>query len=547
MKKLLLFLILAILTNLVHAQQNDSRLTSEFDKLLSQIFKPNEPGATVLVSKKGSIIYNKAFGMANMEFNVPMQVDNIFKLGSVTKQFTAVAILQLMEQGRLTLSDNITKYLTGYPDQGAVITIEHLLTHTSGIIDYTNISDTVLKAANDYTPPQIIDIFKNQPLRFAPGTRWEYSNSNYFLLGYIIEKLSGKTYAEYLHDVFFKPLAMTNSYYANDIPIINNRVDGYTRNERGYENVPFISMTIPYAAGSILSTSGDLFKWQQAVLSGKLLRKENLKKAITKYKLSDGKETAYGYGWRLGNVYESPSIWHGGLIRGFRTMALYLPKEDVYVTVLSNCETNSITVLTSRVAALASGKPYDYKEILIDKAILPDYTGVYENESGQQLIITSADNKLFLQYNRSPKSQLKAFQKDQFFINELETLDFTRNEKGTVQRVISKKLAGNEVWNKTNKSIPSEDGLRVDNKILEKYVGQYEMNPNFSFTVSLEEGKLFLQASGQEKIQMFAETPSKFFLKVNDALIEFIQDNTGNVIKVILNQGGRNAEAKKIK
>ena len=200
MKNLIIILTLStVLFNPANAQQNDiKQLSAAFDKVLEQQFKSNEPGATVLVSRNGQVIYKKAFGMANLELNLPMQVDNVFWIASMGKQFTAVAILQLMEQGKLNLEDEITKFIPDYPTQGNKITIEHLLTHTSGIHNFSGMKDPEKKLALDCTPNEVIDFFKNLPMRFAPGTNWEYSNSGYFLLGYIIEKITGKPYAEYL-------------------------------------------------------------------------------------------------------------------------------------------------------------------------------------------------------------------------------------------------------------------------------------------------------------------------------------------------------------
>ena len=544
-----LILTFGLLFNLTYAQQKDDKqLFIEFDKMLSEQFKTDETGATALVSRKGQIIYTKAFGMANLELNVPMQVDNVFRIGSITKQFTATAILQLMEQGKLNLQDEITKFIPDYPTQGNKITIEHLLTHTSGIANYSGITDAADRATLDFTPNEMIDFFKNLPMRFATDTKWEYSNSNYFLLGYIIEKITGKTYEECLEENFFKPLGMTNSLYANDTRIIKNRAGAYTQGDNGYENSQPLNMTHVYSAGAIQSTVEDFFKWHQAVHSYKLVKKENLDKAFTRYKLTDGKETAYGYGWRLGYVYESPSIWHGGKINGFVTMEIYLPKEDVFVAIFSNCDCNSPEDITSRLVALAVGKPYEYKEIPVENVILKGYTGVYENEKGQQRIITVSENQLYSQLGRSPKSKLKAHQKDKFFFDDpMLTIEFSRNKKGALEKLTNKRPKGNEVWNKTNKPMPSENGIKVDGKILETYVGDYEVTPDFVFSVTKEQDKLFLQAPEQEKLEMFADTENKFFLKVNDAQLEFVKDDLGKITKAIMNQGGRQADAKKIK
>jgi len=445
----LLILVLALILNTSAQQRDLKELETECDRMLSEQFKADEPGSSVLIARNGKIIYKKAFGMADLELNVPMRTDNVFRIGSITKQFTAVAVLQLMEQGKLDLQDDITKYIPGYSSQGYKITIENLLTHTSGIRSYSDMKDSTQRGKLDFTPGEMIDYFKNEPIRFAPGTKWEYSNSNYFLLGYIIETISGSTYGEYLQENIFKPLGMNNSRYADDKQIVTNRTNGYTAGNNGFENAPYLSMTQPYAAGSILSTVEDLLKWNQAVQSFQLIKKETLQKALSRYKLKDGKETNYGYGWRMGYVYDSPSLWHGGLINGFITVAMYLPEEDVFVAVFSNCDCNSPQDITSRLAALAIGK-------------------------------------------------------------------------------LSK-------------------GIEPDEKILETYVGEYQITPEFTFIVTKEENKLFVQAIGQEQFEIAAETNTKFFSKVNDARFEFIADHSGKITKVILNQGGRQADAEKIK
>jgi len=550
MKKQTLLLVFGLILSIANAQRTiDEKLIQHFDKLLSEQFKPDEPGATVLVSHKGQVIYSKAFGMANMELNVPMEIGNVFWIASIGKQFTAVAILQLMEQGKLSLQDEITKFIPDYPTQGNKITIEHLLTHTSGIHNYSGMDDPEKTFAFDCTPTEVIDFFKNLPMRFTPGTKWEYSNSGYFLLGYIIEIITGKTYEEYLEENFFKPLGMTNSLFASTKKIIKNRVGAYSLGETGFENSRSLNMTHIYSAGAIQSTVEDLFKWHQAVHAYTVLKKETLDKAFTRYTLTDGKKTDYGYGWRLGYVFENASIWHGGNIEGFGTTEIYLPNEDVFVAVFSNCDCNYPKEIASRLAALAAGTPYEYQEIPVVPTLLQEYTGVYENQKDQQRIITMSDNMLFSQLGRGQKFKLNAYQNDMFFFehNAMQTIEFLRNKKGEIITLITKKLDGNDFWTKTNKPVPDSNGIKVDGMILQTYVGEYEITSEMRFVVTREVDSIFVQAPGQDKLEMFGETETKFFLKVNDAQFEFLKDDTGQVIKVIVNQGGRTIEAIKVK
>jgi CubicO group peptidase (beta-lactamase class C family) len=550
MKTSILFIAITIMWTSVFAQMKDNQqLIYEFDKLLASEFKPDEPGAVVLISKKGEVIYKKALGMAHLELNQPMQMDNVFWIASIGKQFTAIAILQLMEQGKLNLQDEITRFLPDYPTQGTKITIEHLLTHTSGIHNFSGMPDPEKKLALDCTPEEVINFFKHLPMRFTPGTKWEYSNSGYVLLGYIIEKITGNSYANYLEEHIFKPLGMTQSLYASDKKIIKNRAGSYTIGKQGFQNATSRNISNVYAAGAIQSTADDFFKWHRALHSYKLVKKETLDKAFTGYQLQDGTKTEYGYGWRLGSVYEYPSIWHGGLITGFGTVELYLPEQDVFVIVFSNCDCYYPKDLASRLAALAIGKTYEYKEIPVAIATLKKYTGVYKNKKGQERIITLSENQLYSQLGRGPKSRLKAYQADQFYFENdtRTTIEFSQNKKAVVVHLITKKLDGIEIWQKTNLPLPDSNGSKVDSKILDTYVGEYEIPSVMRFSVTKVKDRLFIQAEGQDSFELFAETVHTFFTKVNDAEFEFVKDENGKVIKVILSQGGRKAEAKKLK
>lgn len=543
-------LVLVLFVNTFSAQTTaDKQLAAKCDQLLSEQFKASETGGTALIAKKGQIIYKKAFGMANLELNIPMQADNVFRIGSISKQFTAVAILQLMEQGKLGLQDDITKFISDYPTHGHKITIEHLLTHTSGIQSYTGMKDFENISRLDKKPEELIAFFKNQPMEFAPGTKWNYNNSGYFLLGYIIEKVSGKTYPEYVEETFFKTLGMTNSYYGSDSKIIKNRASAYSKNDNGFVNAEPLSMTLPYAAGSLQSTVEDLYKWNQALHSFKLVKKESLDKAFTSYILADGKKTNYGYGWSMGNIQGSPTIEHGGGIPGFLTMGIYLPKEDVFVTIFSNCDCKSPDELAVKLAGLAIGKPFEYKEINADTSVMKQFTGVYEMAgSDEKRYITFANGKLFSQRNRNTKFNIKPYEKDKYYFESMmNTIEFLRNKSGVVEKLIFKGRDEPTEWIKTEKPLPVIMEIDVDESILETYVGEYELGPNFILTVTRDKNQLITQATGQGKIEIFAETETKFFVKVMDAQLEFVKDDSGKVVKLILTQGGRKMDAKKIK
>lgn len=547
--KLIFLTVMVFAFTLVACAQtlNTKTMNAEFDKLLSAQFKPGETGCAALVAINGQIVYKKAFGMANLELNVPMQPDMVFRIGSITKQFTAVAILQLVEQGKLSLQDDITKFIPDYPTQAYKITVENLLTHTSGIKSYTNVPEFMKYIKEDLKPEEVIEKFKNLPMEFAPGTKWNYNNSGFFLLGYIIEKASGMKYQDYIEQNLFKPAGMTNSLYGSDRKIIKNRAYPYQPDGENTVNADYMSMLLPYSAGSLMSTVEDLYKWNRALLSNSLVKRESLDKAWTEFKLSDGKGTHYGYGWFFSQVQGSRSIEHGGGINGYLTNGIYLPKEDVFVAVFSNNTAKSPDAVTTKLAAIAIGKPYTHTETPLPAGIIDQYPGVYEDESGSQRLIIKEGTELFSQRSGASKIKMKQFAQDKFFFDDFFTiLTFLRDASGNITGVDTDDRGAVTSYKKTAKPVPSHVEIKLEPDILSKYCGDFELSPGFVLKVTLEGDSIFTQATGQGKVQIFPESETRFFLKVVDAQLEFVKDESGKFNKVILHQGGRDIEGKKV-
>ena len=335
-------------------------LSGKLDALFKPQYKAEDPGATVIVVKDGKTVFRKAYGAADVAARTPLTPGTVLRLGSITKQFTAVAILMLAEEGKLALNDPITRFFPDYPTQGKVITVEHLLTHTSGIVSYTSKPDYVSTMAQDFTVARMIDGFRNDPLEFEPGTTFSYNNSGYFLLGAIIEKVSGMTYAGFLERRIFTPLGMKDTAYEGVERSNAPRAAGYSAQEKGFAPAQPLSMSQPYAAGALVSTVDDLATWDAAIASGKLLTPASWKLAFPPYKLSPEKSTGYGYGWSVGTLQGTPMVDHGGGINGFRTHALRLPEQKIFVAVLTNADSGNADpeVLAKRAAALAMGKPF---------------------------------------------------------------------------------------------------------------------------------------------------------------------------------------------
>lgn len=347
-------LVLLCFTFLLSITSNAQHLDQKIDSLIKNEFKdPNGPGGVFLIAQKGKPVYKKAFGMANLELDAKLNTNSVFQIGSMTKQFTAIAILILEEQGKLKVSDPISKYIPSYPN-GNNITIHNLLTHTSGIKDFTKMKTLSDIAQKEMTPELMVDFFKNEPVDFAPGEKFDYNNSGYVVLGYIVELTSGETYEDFIQKNIFDKTGMSHSYYASDRKIIKNRAFGYHKKSSGYVNKTVINFSVPFSSGSLMSTLDDMLKWQNALNQNLLLSSKNEIKAFTKYKLNNGQEIEYGYGWHLKNINGIETREHGGSIFGFKSMAVYIPSKDIYVVGLSNCDCNSPTQLVKDMAKLAA-------------------------------------------------------------------------------------------------------------------------------------------------------------------------------------------------
>ena len=414
----------------------EAALAQRIDASIGQYFRPDAPGAIILVQRDGKTILRKAYGLANLATRQPLTPAAPMRLGSLTKQFTAVAVLMLADEGKLALSDEITRFLPDYPTHGRKITIEHLLTHTSGIPNFTARPDYQPKQAQDVTVDSMIARFRDDPLQFDPGTQFSYSNSGYFLLGAIIEKASGQPYAQFLAQRIFIPLGMGDTAYEGFERNSARRVAGYTSSGGAFVPADALSMTQPYAAGALVSTVDDLARWEAAIGAGKLLRAATWRKAFTPYTLTDGKSTRYGYGWGVGDWQGAPVISHGGGINGFATYAARLPQDGVFVAVLENADGDLLTpdAVARKAAAIAIGKPLpEYRPIALDPAALPAFTGRYDKDGKNSHTISVRDNGLLLQRQGGQARRLLPYAPGAFVIEHtLITVQFRRAADGAV-------------------------------------------------------------------------------------------------------------------
>jgi D-alanyl-D-alanine carboxypeptidase len=528
--------------------------TAAYENLLKEAYPQNGPGAAVIVVKDGKTLFRQAQGMASIELGVPLQPDMVFRLGSITKQFTAAAILLLAEDGKLNVQDRIEKHLPGYPTHGHTITIEHLLTHTSGIQSYTAIPGWMTeKIIAPMKVQELIDGFKKEPMNFAPGERYLYNNSAYILLGAIIERVAGKSYEVFVKERIFTPLGMASSYYGNTEPIIPRRTPGYTAEGDQVQNARYISMTQPYAAGSLASTVDDLAKWDMALASGKVLTQASLDQARKPYVLKNGESTGYGYGWVSSTVRGRQSVEHGGGIHGFSTYAISLPADRVYVAVLANSDAPATDpgFLARKFVALAAGNPFPERaEVKLDTAVLKRYAGVYRVDANTTRTVLFEDGRLYTQRSGGQRLALRPSSETEFFYDKSFThLKFVVDASGKVTEMImypEGALKGEPAARLADAPV-ARPVAKVDPALYDAYVGDYELGPNFVLVVSREGDRLMTQATGQSKVEVFPSSETEFFLKVVEARIVFVKDSSGAVEALVLHQGGREMRAPKKK
>ena len=417
--------------------QTSDPARSDLESIVLAAYSADAPGAAVIVVQKGEILYRGARGLANLELGVPLRPESVFRIGSVTKQFTAAAILLLAEEGKLSISDPITKFLPDYQVQGRLVTIQHLLSHTSGIPNYTEVPAWRATLRNDVSVQQLVDIFQDKPFDFAPGERWKYDNSGYILLGAIIEKISGEKYADFLRTRIFEPLGMKNSRYEDLARLVPGRVAGYMREGTGWRNADYLSMSQPYSAGAIISTVDDLARWNAAIEAGELLKPASWQRASTSFALADGTLTRYGAGWIIGRVGPIATVEHGGGINGFNAYVLRAPAQQLYVAVLTNASPPQTPPqdLAVKLAARVLNVALDAPEIPIAPARLDDYVGSYSLDGSKIRVITRSDNRLYAKDGEANRLELVPIGKDLFEVRASQMRFQFRRKRGHIVAV----------------------------------------------------------------------------------------------------------------
>ena len=401
------------------------------DACLRALSRQGGFSGTALVARDGRVLLSKGYGPANREWKIANTPWTKFRVGSITKQFTAAAILLLQERGQLNVQDPIGKYLADCPEAWKGVTIHHLLSHTSGIPDQVIISDPKQRTA----PPNLDDMAahgKDIPLLFPPGEKWAYSNAGYILLGYLIEKLSGQRYGQFLQENIFTPLGMTSTGYDDGRAVIGGRAAGYVRKGITLLNTGYTNPDVAHAAGALYSTTEDLYRWEQALFGGKVLSPASLQAMTTE--VAGG----YGYGQSIGTQFKHTVISHIGRINGYVSYLGYFPAERVTIILLLNYDIGLVAIenLSRDVAAICLGEPYQPPTatvIAVDPHLFDAYAGTYELSPDYRITVTRKGDCLFVQAPGQPETELFPTAPGAFFIKGIDTrISFTKDARGQI-------------------------------------------------------------------------------------------------------------------
>jgi len=566
-------MILVAFQSAVLGQHTARDKAAKIDEVMTAANKYRLFNGSVLVAENGKVIYQKGFGLANMEWNIPNTPQTRFRLGSITKQFTAALILQLVEQGKIKLDGKITDYLADYrKDTGEKVTVHQLLSHTSGIPSYTGLPGFRNDVSrNPYTVDDFVKKYASKDVEFEPGSKFSYNNSGYFLLGAIIEKVTGQTYEQVLKEKILNPLGMKDTGYDHHGTILEKRASGYEKNGEGYVNAPYLDMSLPYAAGSLYSTVEDLYLWDQALYTDRVLSAAT-KELMYKPNLSD-----YAYGWvvtkaKLGAGTESvPKITHGGGINGFNTVIARFPAQKHLIVLLDNTSQGAnLGRLERELTSILYNQPHtlpkmplaevlhktitekgieaglaQYRDLKARQAKVFEFGEPELNQLGYQLLQAKKLKEAVEVFKLNVEAYPQGFNTydslgEAYMISGITELAI-QNYKKSLELNPENTGAMEMLKRLENKAVA------IDPKTYDAYAGEYEVTPTFMVRVFKEGEKLMTQATGQPPFELFPEAENKFFLRVVNAKVTFNRDDKGSVTGLVIHQGGRDMPGKKIK
>ncbi|MEE4305069.1 MAG: serine hydrolase [Wenzhouxiangella sp.] len=523
--------------------------------VLESIYTDQTPGAVAVVSRDGEVVFNEAFGMASLELDVPMETDHILRLASVTKQYTAAAILALVQDGKLALDDPLSKFLPDFPVGD--VTVHQLLNHTSGIKSYTSIEGYMTddRIRRDLSTEELVAVFADEPVDFAPGESWSYNNSGYVLLGAIIEQVTDQPWNEFIRERLLAPLDIDSTDAYADTTVLPGRVPGYAGTAEEPENAGYLSMTQPHAAGSLMSTAIDVDRWQRALHGDEVLDGELYERMISADEVAADVRNgqSYGYGLMMADWMGHSVIHHGGGINGFTTFAFWLPEEELSIVLLTNragpgWSTQDVTL---RLAGLAMDKAYpgELPELDLPAEALQEFQGTYRIDEETVRTLRVEDGKLISRRQGGGEFQVIPVEGDRLvFDQSLSWFSVERDENGSIEAVALHQGWGGEPERAVRESdeVWERQTAEVSEDHMQRLTGRYELMPNFILTVRVVDGGMEIQATGQPAVTMEAESPVKFFNNEVGADIVFDLPESGHATGLTLYQGGQELPAPRI-
>jgi D-alanyl-D-alanine carboxypeptidase len=387
--------------------QSDARIAASIDRAIGQSIRSREPGGAIIVVKEGQVLFRKAYGMASLELGVEMEPEMVFGIGSLTKQFAAVLTVLLAEQGRLSLTDPLAKFIPDFP-AGDRITIRHLLTHTSGIKDYIPLRDFSSRMREDLSNDDVLAIVKKEPLDFPPGERSAYSNSNYALVGAVIEKVTGGSIEQAFGESLLQPLGLAHTHWLDNTKVIPGLAEGYEAVDGEIRKAALMSYSYLHAAGGLGSNVDDLAKWNDALFAGRIISRASLDECLTPQKLNNGESSDKGMGWFVDTLLGRTYVYHGGGIYGFVNHTLFLPEEEIYVAVLRNLVDRSTNTrrLAEDIAGIVLGEYTPSRAISLSQDQMSRYVGTYKFDDGSARQVMLLDERLYYGIDTSRKVQI---------------------------------------------------------------------------------------------------------------------------------------------
>lgn len=514
------------------------------DELVVRAHRSDAPGAAILVAGGDTVLFRDARGEADVATHAQLRPDSVFRIGSITKQFTAAAVLTLVEDGRVRLDDPLSRYLSDYPN-GDHITLLQLLNHTAGVRNFNGLPNYIEGIDRDLTTAEIISLFRDEPADFAPGANWAYSNSGYVLLGAVIERVTGMAWHAYLEQRFFRPLGMRHTGYGHDPRFSAQQVRGYRYDGDAVAPMLSMSMTQPHAAGALVSNVDDLLIWSRALHEGRVLQSEAYVGMVTPEGAAAGEGIRYGFGLYEQTVRGHRVLQHGGRIFGFIASLTYLPGPDITVVVLENDDAHNGSEqadgLARRLAAAALGEPYpDMTAVPVDVAIVQEMVGVYDFGGGVTRTLRVRDGQLTAQRGAGPRAVLTPIGADDFLYEDgFNRLRLERDAAGAVvaARFFANGDGGGDRGVRSSVEVGAPTGLQLPRADLERLVGVYANN-EVSVTVSLEGDVLMGQIAGQEAFRLLATAPTQFDVEEGGASVEF-SPGDGPPEELIIRQNGR--------